>query len=92
MPSKKAKITALKQMTANWQKEPVHRIFLFRVAKADVNQIHAHQWLHSTGLKTEAERFNLLTAKSQKLRTKKNQTNIGKYLAYSARLSHLNTK
>lgn len=50
---------AHEQLADEWEQNPLHSKYGARIKQADADQKHIHQWLGSSGLKTESEGFIL---------------------------------
>ena len=71
----KAKSEGLKNLKSTWEEEPLHGQYPLRANNADVDQKKTHQWLCSSGLKAETERF-ILAAQDQCLLTRNYQAKV----------------
>ena len=54
-----AKTCVLKQLGEKWSQKPLYEKYYLRCQQADVGQASTHQWLRSSGLKSETESFIL---------------------------------
>ena len=70
-----AKTCGLKQLGEKWLKKPLHGKYNLRCQKADADQGATHQWLRSSGFKSETEGF-ILAAQDQMLLTRNYLANI----------------
>ena len=52
-----------------WEQKPLHGQYLKRVKSPDVDEMEAHKWLKSSGLKSETEGL-IIGAQDQSLMTK----------------------
>ena len=48
-----------KQLEVKWEQKPLHGQYVLQSKYADVDQKNTDQWLRSSGLKSETERFLL---------------------------------
>ena len=95
--AKEMKQKGLKNLKSTWEEKLLHFQCPLRGNNADVDQKKTHQWLHSLGLKAEAEGF-ILAAKDQSLLTRNHQAKVmkhgenprcGKCTQYEETIDHL---
>ena len=70
-----AKLEGLKNLTENWEGKALHGKYPARVNDNDVNKTLTHQWLASSGLKSETEGF-IIAAQDQCLNTRNYQAHV----------------
>ena len=73
----KAKSEGLKNLKSTWEEKSLHGQYPLRTNNANVDQRKTHQWLRSSGLKTETEGF-ILAAQDQCLLTRNYQAKVRK--------------
>ena len=73
----KAKSEGLKNLKSTWEEKSLHGQYPLGTNNANVDQKKTHQWLRSSGLKTETEGF-ILAAQDQCLLTRNYQGKVRK--------------
>ena len=73
----RAKTKNINELREGWKDKPLRDKYSIRASDPDVNSSLTHQWLASSGLKSETEGF-IIATQDQKLPTRNFQANIFK--------------